>query len=151
MNLPAVCFVRLECQEKALHVGRLTEKHFNHGQRILVVVANDDMATTLDRYLWTWKKDSFLPHKVMNTGGEFCDEAIVISTVEHNPNNADVLICVSPCSPVFFKDFQNVYDFAETYDAQLADAARDRFRLYRQHGFDPQMESTEVSDRPKTI
>lgn len=146
MSLPAVYFVRLECQEKALHVGRLTEKHFNRGQHVLIVVADDDIATALDRYLWTWKKDSFLPHKVINTSGESCDEAIVISTVEHNPHSADVLICVSPCSPAFFKDFNNVYDFAETYDSQLADAARDRFRLYRQHGYVPQMESTETSD-----
>jgi len=144
MSLPAITFVRLERQEKALHVGRLVEMHFNHGQRILVIVADTDMATALDRYLWTWKKDSFLPHKVMSTNGESCDEAIIISSVEDNPNKAAVLICVSPCSPTFFQNFQIIYDFAETYDPQLADTARERFRLYRQHGFDPQMESAKA-------
>ena len=142
MSLPAVYFVRLERQEKALHVGRLTEKHFNRGQRILIVVADKEMAMTLDRYLWTWKKDSFLPHVLIKSANETVNEAIVISTLEHNPNNADVLMCACPCAPAFFKGFQSVYDFAETYDTQLADAARERFRLYRQHGFDPQMETS---------
>jgi len=145
MSLSTVLFVRLERQEKALHVGRLAETCFNRGQRILIVVANNEMATSLDRYLWIFKKDSFLPHAIYRDTGEPCNEAIVISTVEHNPNKAEVLICVSPCSPSFFKDFQLIYDFAETYDPQLADAARERFRLYRRHGFDPQMESSSVS------
>ncbi len=140
MSLPPVFFVRLERQEKALHIGRLTERHFDRSQRILIVVVNDDMAASLDRYLWTWKKDSFLPHAVQHSINEPCDEAIVISTREHNSNNADVLICATPCSSSFFQDFQVIYDFAETYDVQLADAARERFRSYRQHGFDPQME-----------
>lgn len=140
MIFPAIYFVRLERQEKALHVGRLAESCFNRGQRLLIVVANEEMASSLDRYLWVWKKDSFLPHAVIQTTDDPCDEAIVIATVESNPNKAEVLICASPCSASFCKDFQLIYDFAETYDSQLADAARERFRLYRQQGFDPQME-----------
>ncbi|MBD1399171.1 DNA polymerase III subunit chi [Pelovirga terrestris] len=140
MTLPAIFFVRLARQEKALHIARLTEMHFSRGQRVVVVVADDVMATALDRYLWAWKKDSFLPHKVMSTVGEFCDDAVVISTVEFNPNRATVLICATPCSPDFLKNFQQIYDFAETYDPHLAEAARERFRLFRQQGFDPQLE-----------
>lgn len=146
MNLPALYFVRLERQNKAQHVGRLAEMYFNLGQRMLIVVANEEMATSLDRYLWTFKKKSFLPHVVHQDSNEPCDDVILISTVEQNYNKADVLICASPCSPSFLKEFQFVYDFAETYDTQLADAARERFRLYRQHGFEPQLESVSRSD-----
>ncbi len=146
MSLPAIFFVRLARQEKALHVARLAEMHFSLGHRVLVVVANDGMATALDRYLWNWKKDSFLPHKVISSVGEPCDEAVVISTVEFNPNRAVVLICATPCSPNFLKNFQHVYDFAETYDPQLAEAARERFRLFRLQGFDPQLESPETDN-----
>lgn len=146
MNLPAMYFVRLERQNKAQHVGRLSEMYFNRGQRILIVVANEEMATALDRYLWTFSKESFLPHVVHRDGNESCADVILISTVEHNHNKADVLICVSPCSPSFLKEFQFIYDFAETYDAPLAAAARERFRLYRQYGFDPQMEPSATSD-----
>ncbi|MFO7812691.1 MAG: DNA polymerase III subunit chi [Pelovirga sp.] len=141
MSPPGIFFVRLVRQEKALHVARLAEMHFSRGQRVLVVVADDGMATVLDRYLWTWQKDSFLPHKVMYTVDEPCDEAVVISTVEFNPNKATVLICATACSPDFLKSFQKVYDFAETYDPQLAETARERFRLFRQQGFDPQLET----------
>lgn len=142
MSMPAIFFVRLARQEKALHVARLAEMHFSRGQRVLVVVADDGMATALDRYLWAWKKDSFLPHKMVSTSSEHCDEAIVISTVECNPNRAVVLLCATPCSPDFLRNFQQVYDFAETYDSQLAETARERFRLFRQQGYDPQLESS---------
>lgn len=146
MSLPAIYFVRLEGRNKALHVGRLAEIYFNRGHRILIVVANEEMATSLDRYLWAFKKESFLPHVIHNSN-EHCTEAIVVSTVACNTNKANVLICVSPCPPSFFKDFQFIYDFAETYDSQLADTARERFRLYRQHGFDPQMEPSATNSR----
>lgn len=141
MRLPRVFFIRLDCQEKALHIGRLAERHFHQGQRTLIIVANDEMATRLDRYLWTWNKGSFLPHAVQKSVSAPCDEAIVISTLEHHSGNAEVLICAVPCTAAFFRQFQIVYDFAETYDAHLAEAARERFRRCRQLGFDPQMES----------
>jgi DNA polymerase-3 subunit chi len=147
MSFPTIFFIRLERREKALHVVRLAERYFNRGQRILIVVADDDMATALDRYLWTWKKDSFLPHKVINSFGESCDEAIVISTVEFNPNMSVVLICAAPCSPAFLKDFEKVYDFAETYDPQLTESARERFRLFKQSGYDPQIEPAAAGDQ----
>lgn len=143
MSSPAVYFIRLDRQEKALHIGRLAEKHFNNGQRVLILVANEEMATTLDRYLWTWKKDSFLPHALQQSADEQGNEAIVISTLEHDSNNAEALICAAPCTPTFFRQFQIVYDFAETYDSQLADEARERFRNYRQLGFNPQMDASQ--------
>ena len=143
MNSPTVLFIRLDRQEKALHIGRLAEKYFNSGQGVQIIVSDEEMAAALDRYLWTWKKGSFLPHTVQQKVGETCEETIVISTLEHRFISAEILICAAPCSPSFFQDFQVVYDFAETYDAQLADDARKRFRHYRQLGFDPQMDASQ--------
>ncbi|MFO7764813.1 MAG: DNA polymerase III subunit chi [Pelovirga sp.] len=145
MTRPRVYFVLLERQEKALHIARLIEQSFLCSQRILVRVANDEQAYSLDHYLWSWKKDSFLPHGVVVSDAHSGEDPIVITTTEINPIKADVLICGSPCSLAFIDTFELVYDFAETYNELLADQSRERFRQYRLRGLDPQMESNAVA------
>lgn len=134
-----VRFIQLERQEKALHLCRVAERHFSQGRRVLVVVDDENRAMTLDRFMWVWDKGSFLPHAQDNGALDCLDEPVVISSKEQNPNQAKVLIMGSPCSLTFVSHFEIVYDFAETFDSDLAEAARERFRTYRNHGFKPAM------------
>ncbi len=137
--MPEVRFVKLEREEKALHLCRLADEHFLSGSRVLIVVDDQNRAVTLDRFMWVWDKGSFLPHSLDNGSVDCLDEPVVISSGEHNPNQADVLIMGTPCSVEFIAHFNLVYDFAETYDPGLAEAARVRFRSYRSHGYKPAM------------
>lgn len=132
-----VRFVKLEREEKALHLCRLAEEHFLAGSRVLIVVAEPNRAVTLDQFMWVWNKGSFLPHSLDNGTVDCLDEPIVISTHEKIPNRAKILIMGTPCSLAFMANFELVYDFAETYNDQLAAAARERFKSYRAHGYQP--------------
>ncbi len=134
-----VVFVLLKKREKALHLSRLAEKHFNDGRQVLIRAADDEQAQGLDRYLWTWDKGSFLPHVVSQTAIDQTDEGIVITVSENNPNHATVLLMAHPCSLSFMQSFELVIDFAEVYDPALAQQSRERFRCYREHGFNPRM------------
>jgi DNA polymerase-3 subunit chi len=44
-----------------------------------------------------------------------------------------------PCSVGFLRQFDQVIDFAETYEDDLLQASRRRFAQYREAGFDPRM------------
>ena len=44
-----------------------------------------------------------------------------------------------PCQVEFIRQFRQVIDFAETYDDALLQASRERFRLYREAGFAPEL------------
>ena len=134
-----VRFAKLERQEKAKLLCQLTEQHFSSGSRILISVQDDNQAVALDRFLWTWDKGAFLPHAFYNGSVECLDEPIVISVKENNPNGATILIMGQPCSHEFIRQFDLVIDFAEVYDRQRAEKARERFKSYRNAGFDPQM------------
>ena len=136
-----VKFVKLEREEKLQEICRLTEDCFQaeKGLRLLLLVEDENQAVALDRFLWTWDKGAFLPHAFDNGSVECVNEPIVISTREANGNGATILIMGIPCSHEFIKEFELVIDFAEVYDSQLADAARERFRQYRRLGFNPQM------------
>lgn len=135
--MPEVRFIKLDRQEKALHLCRLAEEHFLSGARILIVVGDENRAMTLDRFMWVWDKGSFLPHSLDNGTVDCLDEPVVISTLEQISNQARVLIMGTPCSAEFVANFDLAYDFAETYDSKLAEAARVRFRKYRSCGYNP--------------
>ncbi len=134
-----VKFAKLESQEKLQLLCQLTEELFQSGQRILLIVYDDNQAVSLDRYLWTWDRATFLPHAFDNGSVQCIDEPIVVGVREENPNGATVLIMGEPCSLHFLEEFKLVIDFAEVYDPQLAEQSRERFRIYRDRGFTPSM------------
>jgi DNA polymerase-3 subunit chi len=134
-----VKFVKLERPEKAKHLCRLAEQFFAEGKRVLITVQDENQGITLDRFMWVWDKGSFIPHAYDNGSVDCLDEPIVITSGEENPNAAAVLIMGKPCSLKFVRRFEQVVDFAETYDTALAEQARQRFAAYRNAGFKPRM------------
>lgn len=134
-----VKFVKLEQQNKAQLICRLAEEQFSAGKRVLVCVPDDNQAISLDRFMWTCEKGSFLPHAFDNGSVDCLEEPIVISVQESNPNGATVLIMGQPCSQDYIRHFELAIDFAEIYDRQLAELSRERFKSYRDAGFNPHM------------
>ncbi|MFO7982492.1 MAG: DNA polymerase III subunit chi [Desulfuromonadales bacterium] len=134
-----VDFVRLKKPEKARHLCELAERYFQKGQRSLVSVLDDNQGVTLDRFMWTWKKGSFVPHCFDNGAVECLEDPVAIVTEESNPNNASILIMGKPLDMEFMRQFEHVFDFAELYDDELAQQSRKRFAAYRQAGFDVRM------------
>jgi DNA polymerase-3 subunit chi len=132
-------FIRLKKPEKAKHLCDLAEEFFQAGKRVLVTVLDDNQGVTLDRFMWTWRKGSFLPHALDNGAVDCLDEPVVIGSCDRNPNGARILIMGKPCDPDFVRQFELAIDFAELYDGELADASRRRFVRYREVGLDPCM------------
>lgn len=134
-----VSFIRVKKPEKARHLCELAEKYLTLGRRVYMTVSDENQAVTLDRFMWSWKQASFLPHVYDNGAVDCHQEPIVIGTRERNPNAASVLIMGQPCSLEFMQNFEMVVDFAELYDPELAELSRVRFKQYRKAGFDPGM------------
>jgi len=137
--MPFVEFVKLRKAEKAKHLCELAEEFHDNGQRVLVLVADDDQGTKLDHYMWSFRRNAFLPHAFDNGAVDCLDEPVVIAAAERNANGARVAILGRPCSLTFLKQFDTVIDFAEAFDEQLLQASRDRYRRYQEAGFVPRM------------
>jgi len=137
--LTKVEFFKLNRPERARVLCDLAEEFYLDGQRVLVMTLDDNQGITLDRFMWTWKKGAFLPHVYDNGSVEGHDEPVVIVSEEANPNAAGVLIMGALCSVEFIRQFRHVVDFAETYDETRLAESRERFRSYRELGFNPVM------------
>lgn len=128
-------FIKLRKPERARHLFELATEFYNSGQRVLILVADEDQGIKLDHFLWSWKRDSFLPHVFDNGAVECLSEPIVITATERNNNASRVVILGRPASLTFLRQFDTIIDFAEMYDENLADASRKRYRAYQEAGF----------------
>ncbi len=132
-------FIKLNRPERARILCELAEEFYLAGQRVLVMVQDDNQGVTLDQFMWTWKKGAFVPHVYQNGSVECHDEPVVIVAEEENPNGAQVLLMGVTCSLEFARHFRHVIDFAETFDETRLEESRERFRVYREGGFAPVM------------
>jgi DNA polymerase-3 subunit chi len=74
-------------------LGRLLERVLASGQRAVVVASSPERVEALNRALWTFGRDSFLPHGTREDG--FAEEQPVFLTDNADyPNGATVLVLV---------------------------------------------------------
>ena len=114
---------------------RVIEKAWSQGRRVLVHCASATEAKEMDRLLWVFRDQSFVPHGLLGA----TDPALTPVLIAHGGeagDEHDVLVNLAPEVPVFFSRFERV---AEPVDADPAAraASRARFKFYRDRGYQP--------------
>ncbi len=110
---------------------RLTEKVFNLGQSVFINSPEPAVSSRLDDLLWTFKAGTFIPHALVDdTRGE---PVVLGHDAEPAGDAWDVLINLAHEVPEFFSRYHRV---AEIIDQQGRDAGRERFRFYRERGYE---------------
>lgn len=109
-----------------------------HGQglRLLIRVGSEPRLRALDQALWTYEPGSFLPHGAAGDGQE-AEQPILLTTGDDNPNAASVVLAVDDCSAVPDEGFQRLEYLFDRNDSAGRDAARNRWREWRERGIEP--------------
>lgn len=101
--------------------------------RILIHCPDQQQARRLDRLLWTYRDESFLPHGLV---GE-TDPALtpVLISADGQPEQEDqVLINLGLEVPEFFSRFERLCEPLD-HDPAVRDAGRRRYGYYRDCGY----------------
>lgn len=111
---------------------RLVERIYGKGLRLYVQTASEQEARHLDRLLWTFRQQSFIPHGVR---GETDTELtpVLIGWNGDGPDTRPILINLAPALPSFAERYERVCE-AVDHDPAVRDAARERYRHYRRAG-----------------
>ena len=130
-------YVRPETSSDALELFacRLVETVWKRGHEVLVLADSDAAARRLDNLLWTFREESFVPHRRVGAGDPPASEPVVVSTPGIRDGNLDVLINLTPAVP---EESTRAARIAEIVPDRGAgrDAGRRRFREYRDRGFE---------------
>ena len=117
-------------------VCKLTHKAFHLGHKIYILTSDFSHAQRLDRLLWTFSAGSFIPHGLSS---ELMETTMPVLIGADEPPTAydDVLITLAPQVPECFSRFQRVAEIVPGREPEKTQA-RDRFRFYRDRGYELQ-------------
>jgi DNA polymerase-3 subunit chi len=125
--------------DRFLLTCRLVERIREDDLRVLIHCPDSACARHLDRLLWTFRQDSFLPHGIVGQGSPELDTELTPILIRPNggPEREDqVLINLATDVPDFFDRFNRVCEPIDREPANLA-AGRTRFKCYRDRGYPP--------------
>lgn len=128
-------FYILEQEEPAgreLFACRLVEKAYQQGHQVYVNTVDESQAGRMDELLWTFRSGSFIPHTCVDAEDD-PDSRVHIGYGADPLQYNDVLVNLAAEVPLFFSRFQRV---AEIVDPNAREQARERFRFYRDRGYD---------------
>ena len=117
---------------------RVAEKAWRQGNRVRVESDSPDELRRLDALMWTFKQESFLPHELEGERDDWqqLDPApVVLGRVGGCAEAPDVLINLGTALPPAADRCPRIAEIVSA-DAESKQAARDRYRQYRERGFE---------------
>jgi len=112
---------------------RLVERIRARSLRVLIHCPDEDEARHLDRLLWTFREEGFIPHGRLGA----VDPAltpVLISANGEPLSEHQALINLAPEIPPFFARFERLCELID-HDPRVRHAGRERFRQYRAQGY----------------
>lgn len=130
-------FIELKSPDERLGLAcGWIERHYERGRTVAVHAADRGQASEMDKTLWTFKQNSFIPHGIAGEVEEPVIEPVLIAAGDDEMPDSDVLVVLSDEGREEWMDeFDHVYDFAPLYDDDLKQDARRRFKAYQEAGF----------------
>lgn len=122
-----------EAGDKLQVACRLSAKATKQKLRVLIYASDEAGSQKIDRLLWTWQPAGFLPHCM--TGSPLAAQTPVLIT--HDPEDTphdEVLLNLHSAWPPAFSRFQRLVEIVGR-DEEDREAARGRFRFYRDRGY----------------
>ena len=133
-----VHFERLNQPDRVEGIARLLLRRNRLTPSVLVLCPNDGFAAQLNDRLWTVQATSFLAHGMAgDNADENAKQPILLATHICQDNGVKVLINGTLEVPPELSAFAHVVDFVDAWDERLTQAARERFKTYRQLSLEP--------------
>ena len=106
---------------------------------VLLLAASEAAARRLDDLLWTFRDESFVPHRRVGAGDpaatEPMGEPVVVGTPGAWSGELDVLVNLTPSVPEEAERATRIVEIVPAGDGARA-AGRERYRDYRSRGFE---------------
>ncbi|WP_019529934.1 DNA polymerase III subunit chi [Dasania marina] len=125
-------------QQRYLFACRLIEKAYRLGNAVFVHGSSQPQLDKLDQMLWSFRANSFLPHRyypLAEGQPPLAEGEIILSTGLPPESYHDVMINLSNQVPDFFSRFQRVSEIVVQHE-KIKQATRDNFRYYRERGYE---------------
>ncbi|MEY8212099.1 MAG: DNA polymerase III subunit chi [Gammaproteobacteria bacterium] len=116
-----------------LYVCKLVEKGFKQKiQPIYIQTKNQQQAIQLDKLLWTFKQDSFIPHTIVGASG-LDSTPVQIGWNENQFHTAAAIVNLSEEIPISYLESKKIHEIIDD-DEVKKNKARERWKNYKSEG-----------------
>ena len=114
---------------------RLAGKALSQKKRMLVYAPDSELASRIDRMLWTWPALGFVPHCPVHDALA-ADTPVLIGGEEawQSAPECDVILNLGAGCPPHFERFERLLELAGSEDEER-NAGRSRYRFYLDRGY----------------
>jgi DNA polymerase-3 subunit chi len=112
----------------------MTHKVWSKGKPLFINTATQEMAEAFDNLLWTYHDISFIPHELINTN-EKTESPVTIGWQGVLPKQTEVILNLAPEIPTNADRFARIIEIV-TGDGSLRQQARNRYREYKERGYE---------------
>lgn len=132
LSSPTITFWHVSTpQQKVSCICHLVHRFFQQSKRQLILVPNDQAADYVDKLLWKYPKEAFIPHAIAT---EPLAAAVVITTSKQNLNNATILINLCAEASSLVNDASQTHELLDATDAKKEELSRQRKVHYEKDG-----------------
>jgi DNA polymerase-3 subunit chi len=114
---------------------RLIEKAMGMGRQVVLHVSDENHAESISDYLWSFKPEAFLPHRLANNS-ETTPQGTETLITWNEPSEQchDVLINLAEKIPREFSRFRKLSEIV-VQQSELLPITRSHFQFYRKRGY----------------
>jgi DNA polymerase III subunit chi len=142
-----VHFELLDQPDRVEGIAKLLLRRNRLEPHLLILCPDPAFMAALDERLWTIHPESFLAHAVASDDAEInAQQPILLALDINRDNQPQVLINGCLEVPTDLSGFSHIVDFVDGWDEGLKQAARERFRTYRQLEMEPTYLANKASD-----
>jgi len=142
-----VHFELLDQPDRVEGIAKLLLRRNRLEPHVLILCPDPAFMAALDERLWTIHPESFLAHGVAVEDVESnAQQPILLATEINRDNQPQVVINGCLEVPTDLSGFSHIVDFVDGWDEGLKQAARERFRTYRQLEMEPTYLASKASD-----
>jgi len=130
-----ISFYHLLHQPLSNALPKLLEKVHGAGLKAVIKTGSQDRMQELDEALWSFDKNSFLPHGSMKS--KLADQQpIFLTTEDENPAGATVLVLVDSMESDRLENYDRCLEMFDGTDPNAVTSARVRWKIYKDAGHD---------------
>jgi DNA polymerase-3 subunit chi len=112
---------------------RLAGKALAQAKRMLIYAPEPEVASRIDRLLWTWPAIGFVPHCALHHPLA-PDTPLLIAADAETPPGCELLLNLGRDCPPHFERFERLLEVVGADEAER-EAGRSRYRFYRERGY----------------
>ena len=130
-----VLFVEVTASRMEMRACEIAERTYVQGDKLQIIAADQQQAARLDDLLWTFKPDSFVPHRFSRDEKDEVTSPVVITIGEEKIPGFEFLLMLNYCAVEIVAQFSQVIHLVVVDSQECLEASRHYWAQLKEAGF----------------